>query len=586
MKNIRVIIFIFCILNLLIPKALAQQIFKSKTISISKDKHNLLSKNLKDYDIIQIDIKQIKSYVTNAGDISTFHLKLGNKINDVLTLELNDLRSTDYISQRTTDKGVVLDPVGLTNTYKGFLNYDPKQAVRLTIDDNNIEGYFVKDGEYIYIESLSNLIKGDINNELVLYEGNDIFQKLQNGFFCGVSDSINNSKIIGSETNKISAQPLDCFVLEIATEADFEYFQTHGSNANNQILSILNQVEGIYNSTFAIDFVVSFQNIFETSSDPYSATAVGNILIEFKNEWNANRTDVKRDVAHMWSGKDFDGSALGVAYTHSGDGVVCRFPTLSYALSQDWSSGLFGKIVLTAHEIGHNFSLSHYLGNICSGICTTGTGPIMCPCVQPDALFFSSTSITDMNNYLAAWGSCIQFPADLVLGQLTINSTKVYAATNTITVGNSFEIISPGDVTMVAGSEIIITDIVVTGKLFVFIDPNVDCTIGQLGRLSFNDPSNNENYNEPNEVNNIKNTYYDIFIYPNPNKGIFNISVPSEINFQFAVYIYDILGKLIFKKENTSLSDFQINITDHPKGLYLVKFINNAQVLNGKIIYE
>ena len=412
-------------------------------------------------------------------------------------------------------------------------------------------------------------------------------QLLNDFSWCGVTDSTNNInlKIIDNEINKITSPPLDCFVLELATEADYEYFQIHGSNANSQILSILNQVEGAYNSTFAIDFVVTFQNVWETSADPYVSTncaTTSGVLWEFKNEWDANFSNVKRDLAHMWTGKDM-GSCLGIAFCHFNfttnlcDGVVCRFPTIAYALSNNFSSGTFGSAILTAHEIGHNFSLLH-------SDCASGS--IMCGPVQSSTIFFSSTAITRMNDYLAAWGSCIQFPVDLVLGQQIINTTKTYAATNSITVGNSFEIINPGDVTMVAGSDIIITNIVVTGKLFAYIDPNVDCTIGQLGRLTFNDPSNNKDYNESNEVNDTKDIYYDIFMYPNPNKGIFNISIPSEINYEFTIYIYDIFGKLIYKKEKTSLSDLQINITDHPKGLYLVKFINNAQVLNGKILYE
>ena len=40
-------------------------------------------------------------------------------------------------------------------------------------------------------------------------------------------------------------------IVDLATEADFEYFTSFGASAvaaNNEILSIMNQVEGIYNT--------------------------------------------------------------------------------------------------------------------------------------------------------------------------------------------------------------------------------------------------------------------------------------------------------------------------------------------------
>jgi hypothetical protein len=88
-------------------------------------------------------------------------------------------------------------------------------------------------------------------------------------------------------------------------------------------------------------------------------------------------TGVVRDVAHMWTGKDMDGSTVGIAWV----GVVCRSPSYSYGVSQRYSSTP-QKYVLTAHEIGHNFDADHSDGQ--SGCSNTimqsfvGTGFTFC----------------------------------------------------------------------------------------------------------------------------------------------------------------------------------------------------------------
>ena len=61
----------------------------------------------------------------------------------------------------------------------------------------------------------------------------------------------------------------------------------------------------------------------------------------------------------MFFGKDFDGSTIGIAYVSA----ICNAPVLSYGISQSLFNGPTTtqalRVVLTAHEIGHNFGASH-----------------------------------------------------------------------------------------------------------------------------------------------------------------------------------------------------------------------------------
>ena len=56
-------------------------------------------------------------------------------------------------------------------------------------------------------------------------------------------------------------------------------------------------------------------------------------------------------------------------------------------------------------------------------------------------------------------------------------------------------------------------------------------------------------------------------VYPNPTKGIVNIKSDSEIKM---IKVHSLLGKVILLEKGTRIS--QIDISELPKGIYLVEF--------------
>ena len=70
-------------------------------------------------------------------------------------------------------------------------------------------------------------------------------------------------------------------------------------------------------------------------------------------------------------------------------------------------------------------------------------------------------------------------------------------------------------------------------------------------------------------------------IYPNPNNGIFNISVNEEYNLQ----ILDITGKVIYS-EVLNNSENSINISDNEAGVYLIRLTSGSKTINYKILVE
>jgi len=161
-------------------------------------------------------------------------------------------------------------------------------------------------------------------------------------------------------------------VCEIACDADVEFYQSNGSSVANteaDIENIINRCDDIYEPDVGIVYEITTIIVRTAEPDPYSTTSPGSLLSQLANEWNANQGGVQRDVTHLFTGKNLDGSIIGIAYLS----VICNLGS-AYGLSQSKFSGsLISRTGLTAHELGHNWSAQHCNGQgdcaiMCSGL--------------------------------------------------------------------------------------------------------------------------------------------------------------------------------------------------------------------------
>ena len=180
-------------------------------------------------------------------------------------------------------------------------------------------------------------------------------------------------------------------VLEIASEADFEFFSRYGSESNARIAAIINAANVIYQRDLNVDLQIKFQHTVTSGSQPYTSTTSGTLLNQFVDYSNSNSQLGAADVYHLFSGKDFDGSVIGTAYFN----VVCAVPSLSYAVIQDIGQLTY---LVYAHELGHNLGAAHDQGSPSS---------VMSPALTGAVSGFSSFSIGQMSAYIDHHGSCL-----------------------------------------------------------------------------------------------------------------------------------------------------------------------------------
>jgi hypothetical protein len=189
-------------------------------------------------------------------------------------------------------------------------------------------------------------------------------------------------------------------VITISTDADPEWYAKYGESSNAVIASILNTAEAIYESQLNIRFRLVKQHVY-TQSSPYTMTDSATLLKVFTGNAD-NRANLgtasqdfheEVDLKHLFTGKDLDGSVIGIAYI----GTVCAAPALTFGVTQAYLDAATPSIF--AHEVGHNFGGFHDVSD---------RGGLMYPSISfPSATRFSSASVQEISDHLSRYSGCL-----------------------------------------------------------------------------------------------------------------------------------------------------------------------------------
>ena len=354
---------------------------------------NDLSNSFKKFKVVRLNNQTV---LERAESGSSLVISTAEK-NFELTLTPWDLRSPRYRAEDTTAKGIRALEEDKVTTFKGKIAGENNSEVRLTIDNTKIEGYFFTESDKFFIESAKKYSSLANAKDFVVYRAEDLLKP--DSFTCDsdLAEKIERGKELVATHGIESVQ--SSRVMEIATEADFEYVTELGgaARANNEILSVLNMVEGVYATEFNLSIRVVFQHTWSTR-DSYTGANTELLLTSFKNYWNVNYpfADYPRDTAHLFSAKP-NVLSQGFAYV----GAVCSTPASAYGLSGriDWEPG---KFLVTAHEIGHNLGGNHVdatqsCDNSLMNSVLSGSTPLK----------FCSYSRTEISNYTNTNNSCL-----------------------------------------------------------------------------------------------------------------------------------------------------------------------------------
>ncbi len=343
----------------------------------------------------KFDAVRIASDSANKGHTGLSFNREGKRVE--IILEANDLRSSKYRAVDTGKSGdSQLDAQPVT-TFKGLVNGEADSIARFNMPGTKLEGVYIFGGETLYVEAAANYSKFAASDEYVIYKMEDV--KTDETLHC-LSQLGQKIESAGGMISSQGAQAVSGIrQFEMATEADQGFVSRMGgaTQANVEILGILNVIDGVYRTDLGVSITVVFQHTWSTA-DPFNGAASDTLLFSFQDYWETHfpLSTTPRDGAHLFSGKS---TVLGQGLSFVG--TICNYPAGAYGMSGyvGWAPG---KFLLTAHEIGHNLGGNHVdaAQNCASTIMNAQLG-------FNTQSAFCSYSQNEIRSYVSTYGSCL-----------------------------------------------------------------------------------------------------------------------------------------------------------------------------------
>jgi len=281
---------------------------------------------------------------------------------DVIELVPSDVRASDYrLLVQRDDGSFAVPPPHAPRTWRGSLRGHPGSHVAATLDAHGLSArILLADETELYLEPLSGKLPGAARREHALYDHHDVIDR---GVPCAAPRlapaESGTSLPSGAESSTPASSAAGTLkVAELAIDTDYEYFVAWGQSVTaveDRIHTVIDAMNLQYESEVGITHRITTVIVRTSPAQPYTATDPNALLDQVRVEWTANQAGVRRDMAHLFTGKQIDGSVIGIAWL----GVVCN-SSYGYGLSQSDFNGNFASATdLTAHELGHNWAANH-----------------------------------------------------------------------------------------------------------------------------------------------------------------------------------------------------------------------------------
>ncbi|MGA2173431.1 MAG: M12 family metallo-peptidase [Verrucomicrobiota bacterium] len=293
--------------------------------------------------------------VEMSGELK-FSLQLAGQPHQIV-LQKHSLRAPGFRVVVQDGNGGFHDvPAPDFQTYRGYVAGCGGSSVLASFTKGRIRAFVrlgdANDSTWV-IEPLQTVLADAAAGQHVVYNTED--SGGESGV-CGNHD-VPMAKDSGATPRNGQSTNLDVLVCQIACDADYEYYTLNGSSVSNTVAdieTIINGVSAIFERDTGVSFQLTQILVRSAEPDPYDATTADGLLAQFRLDWINNHQDIPRDIAHLFTGKNF-GSIIGDSIE---DQVCPGFDHYSFACSRS-QTDLGKRIALSAHEIGHSFNAYH-----------------------------------------------------------------------------------------------------------------------------------------------------------------------------------------------------------------------------------
>ncbi len=343
-----------------------------------------------------------------------FRADLGGK-SYTLRLWPHDVRAPGFVLYRDDGMGLTPMPTPASVTFRGTVLGMPGSSVAATVIAGDLEAIvrLDKNRSTWGIQALRRVDPGAAPGRCLVYDSRHL--NAATGV-CGVT-------AIGSPVAGVD-MPKNV-IAELACDADYDLYRKNNNSVTatqSDVTAVVNAVDLIFQRDVQVQYLVTA--IIVRTQRIYTTSAPSTLLSQFGGHWRSQHRQIKRDVTHLFTGRNLSGSVIGIAYL----GAICGG---AYGLSQTrFSSNLVQRTGLTAHELGHNWSADH-----CSG----GSCYIMCPglggCGR-DVTRFNSGSVQSIVRHRNSV-PCLATPGKPVLSSLAPASVLAFGG-QTLLVNGQF----------------------------------------------------------------------------------------------------------------------------------------------------
>jgi len=281
--------------------------------------------------------------------------------------------------------------------YRGALAARPNSWARIVVVDGLPRGLLF-DGAELYAMEVTAGPDLATGRRTIIYRLADLHIE-QGTLMCAEASNVKTGadlfKLVTTESAlAVSRAPGASSQIDLAVIADSEFANAKGDNSEMELITRMNNVDGIFSAQLGVQINVGRIDSFSTSDDPFSdETDSGSLLGELADYRADNAAQRANGLTHLFTGRDLDGSTVGTAFT----GWLCS-ARLGVGLTQGTHSATSDSLI-AAHELGHNFGAPHdgTSGSTCEA---TAQDFIMAPRLNGSDTF-SACSITQMQDNVA-----------------------------------------------------------------------------------------------------------------------------------------------------------------------------------------